>query len=131
MLGPICCRAFVYTNCYWNFDKLPRTIRTRLLSTIRNIFQVHKMHYGCGAFYSVHTCTQFNPIFSTSFGLVTFTCAKYRIFVSFFFFPKTLFASFLHNPCLQFLYPTNFLVRECFSLLVMFWMYNVSTINQM
>ena len=26
MLGPICCRAFVYTNCYWNFDKLPRTI---------------------------------------------------------------------------------------------------------
>ena len=35
MLGPICCRAFVYTNCYWNFDKLPypRTIRTRLLST--------------------------------------------------------------------------------------------------
>ena len=33
-------------------------------------------------------------------------------------FHKTLFPSFLHHFCLQFLYPTNFLVRECFSLLV-------------
>ena len=33
-------------------------------------------------------------------------------------FLKTLFPSFLHHVCLQFLYPTNFLVRECFSLLV-------------
>ena len=33
-------------------------------------------------------------------------------------FPKTLSPSFLHHLCLQFLYPTNFLVRECFSLLV-------------
>ena len=29
-------------------------------------------------------------------------------------FPKTLFPSFLHHHCLQFLYPTNCLVRECF-----------------
>ena len=33
-------------------------------------------------------------------------------------FPKTLFPSFIHHLFLQFLYPTNFLVRECFSLLV-------------
>ena len=33
-------------------------------------------------------------------------------------FLKILFPSFLHHHCLQFLYPTNFLVRECFSLLV-------------
>ena len=39
-------------------------------------------------------------------------------FLSHFSFPKTLFPSFLHHLCLQFLYPTNFLVRECFSLLV-------------
>ena len=39
-------------------------------------------------------------------------------FLSHFSFPKTLFLSFLHHLCLQFLYPTNFLVRECFSLLV-------------
>ena len=39
-------------------------------------------------------------------------------FLSHFPFPKTLFPSFLHQHCLQFLYPTNFLVRECFSLLV-------------
>ena len=38
--------------------------------------------------------------------------------LSHFSFPKTLFPSFLHHLCLQFLYPTNFLVRECFSLLV-------------
>ena len=38
-------------------------------------------------------------------------------FLSHFSFPKTLFPSFLHHHCLQFLYPTNFLVRECFSLL--------------
>ena len=56
-----------------------------------------------------------NPIFSTSFGSVTY--AKYRI-LSHFSFPKHLFRSFLHYHCLQFLYPTNFLVRECFSLLV-------------
>ena len=30
----------------------------------------------------------------------------------------TLFPSFLHHHCLQFLYSTNFLIRECFSLLV-------------
>ena len=24
-----------------------------------NVFQVHKIHYGCGEIYSVHTCTQF------------------------------------------------------------------------
>ena len=39
-------------------------------------------------------------------------------FLSHFPFPKTLFPSFLHHHCLQFLYPTNFLVREWFSLLV-------------
>ena len=39
-------------------------------------------------------------------------------FLSHFSFSKTLFPSFLHHLCLQFLYPTNFLVRECFSLLV-------------
>ena len=39
-------------------------------------------------------------------------------FLSHFPFPKTLFPSFLHHHCLQFLYPINFLVRECFSLLV-------------
>ena len=39
--------------------------------------------------------------------------------LSHFSFPKTLFPSFLHHLCLQFLYPTNFLVRECFSLLVL------------
>ena len=39
-------------------------------------------------------------------------------FLSHYPFLKTLFPSFLHHHCLQFLYPTNFLVRECFSLLV-------------
>ena len=39
-------------------------------------------------------------------------------FLFHFSFPKTLFPSFLHHFYLQFLYPTNFLVRECFSLLV-------------
>ena len=39
-------------------------------------------------------------------------------FLSHFPFPQTLFPSFLHHRWLQFLYPTNFLVRECFSLLV-------------
>ena len=39
-------------------------------------------------------------------------------FLSHYPFLKTLFPSFLHHLCLQFLYPTNFLVRECFSLLV-------------
>ena len=39
-------------------------------------------------------------------------------FLSHFSFPKTLFYSFLHHHYLQFLYPTHFLVRECFSLLV-------------
>ena len=39
-------------------------------------------------------------------------------FLSHFSFPKTLFPFFLHHHCLQFLYPTNFFVRECFSLLV-------------
>ena len=43
--------------------------------------------------------------------------AKYRILYHSSF-PKTLFPSFIHHLCLQFLYPTNFLVRECFSLLV-------------
>ena len=33
-------------------------------------------------------------------------------------FPKTLFPSFLHHLYFQFLYPTHFLVIECFSLLV-------------
>ena len=51
-----------------------------------------------------------NPIFSTSFGSVGF--------LSHFSFPKTLFPPFLHHLYLQFLYSTNFLVRECFSLLV-------------
>ena len=32
---------------------------------------------------------------------------------------STLFPSFLHHLCLQFLYPTNFLVRECFSSLAL------------
>ena len=36
-----------------------------------------------------------------------------------FLFPKPCsLNSYLHHLCLQFLYPTNFLVRECFSLLV-------------
>ena len=39
-------------------------------------------------------------------------------FLSHFSFPETLFPSFLHHLCLQFLYPTNFLIRECFCLLV-------------
>ena len=39
-------------------------------------------------------------------------------FLSHFSFPKPLFSSFLHHHCLQFLYPTNFLISECFSLLV-------------
>ena len=39
-------------------------------------------------------------------------------FLSHFTFLKTLFPSFLHHFCLQFLYPTKFLVKECFSLLV-------------
>ena len=39
-------------------------------------------------------------------------------FLSHYPFLKILFPSFLHHHCLQFLYPTNFLVRECFSLLV-------------
>ena len=43
---------------------------------------------------------------------------KYRIFVSPFSQNLVTFPSFLHHHCLQFLYPTNFLVRECFSLLV-------------
>ena len=38
-------------------------------------------------------------------------------FLSHYPFPKTLFCCFLHHFCLQFLYPTNFLVRERFSLL--------------
>ena len=48
------------------------------------------------------------------------TCAKNRIFISFFS-HKTLFTSFLHHLCLglQFLYPINFLVRDCVSLLVL------------
>ena len=54
---------------------------------------------------------------STSFDYVTFTRAKYRILYHFSF-PKTLFSSFLHHHCLQFPYPTNFLVRKCFPLLV-------------
>ena len=33
-------------------------------------------------------------------------------------FLRTFFLSFLHYLCLQILYPTNFLIRECFSLLV-------------
>ena len=40
-------------------------------------------------------------------------------FLSHYPFLKTLFPSFLHHLCLQFLYPTNFLVRECFSLLIL------------
>ena len=36
-------------------------------------------------------------------------------FLSHYPFLQTLFPSFLHHLCLQFLYPTNFLVRECFS----------------
>ena len=56
-------------------------------------------------------------IFSTSFGSVTFTRAKYKNFVSFSFSQNLV--PFLFTPLfLQFLYPTNFLVRECFSLLV-------------
>ena len=39
-------------------------------------------------------------------------------FLSHYLFVKTLFPSYLHHNCLQFLYPTNFLVRECFSVLV-------------
>ena len=39
-------------------------------------------------------------------------------FLSHFSFPKPLLFSFLHHHLLQFLYPTNFLVRECFTLLV-------------
>ena len=39
-------------------------------------------------------------------------------FLSHYPFLKTMFPSFLHHHYLQFLYPTNFLVRECFSLLV-------------
>ena len=45
-------------------------------------------------------------------------------FLSHFSFPKTVFPSFLHHLCLQFLYPTNFLVRECFSLLVVSSIFN-------
>ena len=39
-------------------------------------------------------------------------------FLSHYPFLKILFPSFLYHHCLQFQYPTNFLVRECFSLLV-------------
>ena len=39
-------------------------------------------------------------------------------FLSHFSFLKTLFPSFLHHLCIQFLYPTNILVSESFSLLV-------------
>ena len=35
-------------------------------------------------------------------------------FLSHFSFPKTLFPSFLHHLCLQFLYPTNFLGQRMF-----------------
>ena len=54
-----------------------------------------------------------------------------RGFLSHFPFPNTLFPSFLHHLCLQFLYPTNFLVRECFSLLVssIFYYHLLSIIN--
>ena len=56
-----------------------------------------------------------NPIFSTC--KLTEPKEVLNIgFLSHFSFPKTLFPSFLHHLCLQFLYPTNFLVRECFSL---------------
>ena len=41
------------------------------------------------------------------------TEAKYRM-LSHYPFLKTLFPSFYHHHCLKFLYPTNFLVRECF-----------------
>ena len=37
-------------------------------------------------------------------------------FLSYYPFLKTLFPSFLPHHCLQFTYPANFLVRECFSL---------------
>ena len=54
-----------------------------------------------------------NPIFSTSSGSVAFN----RLI---FLFPKPYYTHHLlhHHLYHQFLYPTNFLVRECFSLLV-------------
>ena len=58
-----------------------------------------------------------NPIFSTSFGSVTFTRAKYRICSIIYLFPKPCFLPF-YTTFASNSYPTNFLVRECFSLLV-------------
>ena len=45
------------------------------------------------------------------------SCAKYRT-IPFSLYIRPLFPSFLHHPCLQILYATNFLIENVFYLLV-------------
>ena len=91
--------------------KMVRTkfeIHTNMIAQLNIIYMHESMQVP--AFSTQTSSRDKNPIFSTPFGSVTFTRAKYRI-LSHFSFPKTLFPSFSNHHCLQFLY------TPCFSIL--------------
>ena len=86
------------------------------LDSYEEVFRTWRDQATTGVTCSPYTWLTVIDALKTFVGIYCF-CAKYRI-ITFSFLIRPCYLAFYTTNCLQILYPTNFLVRECFYLLV-------------